>query len=428
MGKAKFIVVLVGISAALAFWFIKRAPQPAPAPQTEATEQTPNAGNDTPTEALPVQVATVAPAEVPAGKAVIAARRVSPEATPPALPARPEAPLYLRQMVGSLIPADEAGLPQTPEQVAAWKQNLHQLVQQGPTGVLAIREFLDKNVDMSFGTEGSKSLGYSSARSAMFDALQQIGGPEATQGLLGALQATADPREISSLAQHLEQMEPERYRSDIIEAARQVLAQAGESRPGDTATDHPEVGPLFDILQKYGGASAVGDLEQASSHWTYYSAIALAQMSDGAGIGALAQMAQGATGAKSVAALELLSQSAMQYPEARSALVDQARAGQISAHTWAYLEPVLAGDQIQYSDGSAGRNTVPAGSADVRAFHIESGNQNFFSAPPQAMTADQVTKQVGLIDDLMAATTRDPAAQQALQSVRAKVMSRMPKS
>jgi len=57
--------------------------------------------------------------------------------------------------------------------------NLQQLVQQGAVSVPAIREFLEKNADLDFGAAGSQALGFASLRRTMFDALQQIGGPEA---------------------------------------------------------------------------------------------------------------------------------------------------------------------------------------------------------------------------------------------------------
>jgi hypothetical protein len=56
------------------------------------------------------------------------------------------------------------------------------------------------------------------------------------------------------------------------------------------------VGPLFEALQKFGGPSAVPDLEQATGQWKYYATMALAQLPDGAGIPSLIQMAQDGAG------------------------------------------------------------------------------------------------------------------------------------
>src|SRR5262249_37950705 len=147
-----------------------------------------------PDENLPVQVANDPPPPVPVGKASVAVKPVQPTVatSPPVW--RPEPSAYTRQLVNNLFNLDQgaAGLPKPAEQVAAWKQNLQQLIQQGAAGVPAIREFLEKNMDLGFGSDGSQMLGYSSARAAMFDALRQIGGPEAGGALVGALQATAD--------------------------------------------------------------------------------------------------------------------------------------------------------------------------------------------------------------------------------------------
>ena len=93
---------------------------------------------------------------------------------------------------------------------AAWKQNLQQLVQQGTNAIPAILEFLAKNSDASFDPAVQQALGYPSARMAMFDALGQIGGPEAIGALAGELKGTTDPREIATLAQSLEKLEPGR--------------------------------------------------------------------------------------------------------------------------------------------------------------------------------------------------------------------------
>src|SRR6266496_4077070 len=60
----------------------------------------------------------------------------------------PEPTAYSRQLVAALCRLDASGLPQSEEQAA---QNLQQLIAQGPSGFAAIREFLQKNVDVDFG-------------------------------------------------------------------------------------------------------------------------------------------------------------------------------------------------------------------------------------------------------------------------------------
>src|SRR5947199_2860389 len=58
----------------------------------------------------------------------------------------PEPTPYSRQLVGALCRLDQSSIPQNPEQVAEWKENLQQLIAQGPNAVAAIREFLQKNL------------------------------------------------------------------------------------------------------------------------------------------------------------------------------------------------------------------------------------------------------------------------------------------
>src|SRR5437879_3577829 len=58
---------------------------------------------------------------------------------------------YSRQLVGALCRLDQSSIAQNPEEVAEWKENLQQLIAQGPNAVAAIREFLQKNLELDFG-------------------------------------------------------------------------------------------------------------------------------------------------------------------------------------------------------------------------------------------------------------------------------------
>jgi len=420
-------MVVIGCLAALAFWLARprvSKPTQSQAAIPESTQALSNAAsnyslND---ENLPIEITNKIVAIAPRGKALVAVSRSQPAENLQPAASRPEPSPYTRDLINKLFKLDQGAVPQTPEQVAAWKQDLRQLVQQGAAAVPAIREFLEKNVDLGFGNEGVQALGYGSARYALFDALAQIGGPEAVGALMGTLQTTADPREIALLAQDLEQIAPEQHRHEILEATRQALAMAGAGKLADT-----DVGPLFEVLYKYGGASIVSELEQNGGRWRYYSAIALAQLPDGAGVPALIRMVRdpGGGAVKNVPALEMVAQSASQYPEARAALLDLVRGNSIPARTWPYLISVLGGDQMQYrdsiSDSSAARPV-----SDVKSYHIAAGNQNFYSAPIQGLTPDQINRQIALIDELLSATAADPPqAIQTLQTARNSLLKRL---
>ena len=342
------------------------------------------------------------------------------QATKPAPAAKPEPSAHTRQLVASLYQLNTPPGAMTTEQRLQWTLNWHALVEQGGAAVPAILEFLEKNLDYGFGASGREALGHTSARAAMFEALIEIGGTEGLGGLLQVLQTTADPREIALLAQRLEKLAPEQYRQEAVNAAAQALAMAANGKLPGT-----DVAPLFQVLQTYGGAGAVSELEQAAKNWNYYATMGLARLPDGAGVPALIQMAQGNTGARGNA-LEMLAQVSPQYPDARAALVELARANKIGPNQWPYLTPMLAGDHYHYQDDSF-RNPSPLG--DKRpvdgAGHVRFGNQSFHTVSGLANeTPEQLNQRRALLDELQAATT-NPAALQALQAARTLLESRM---
>ncbi len=171
-------------------------------------------------------------------------------------------------------------------------------------------------------------------------------------------------------------------------------------------------------------ANFVADLEQAAKHWNYYAAIGLADLPDGAGVPALIQMAQGSTSARGNA-LEMLAQVASQYPVARAALLDLARANKIGPSLWPYLTPLLAGDQYYYQDAPI-QGSSPAGNRRPgEGAHVLFGNQHFYTAPDLAnLTPEQISQRSALIDELQGVTS-DPAAVKALQAARALLEKRL---
>jgi hypothetical protein len=291
----------------------------------------------------------------------------------------------------------------TPQKAEELKRSLKELAEQGSAAVPAIREYLDRFQDIDFDALGAgKQVGFSSLRIGMLDALGQIGGPEATELSLQMLQKTGDPLEIGFLAKVLEkQLPPEQFRQAALSAATDALAQASIGKP-----DGRSIAPLFEVLQKYGDESVVGVLEQAVARWKYPATLVLAGMPDGAGIPALIRLAQDpairASGTGDYA-LRPLAQAAMQYPEARAALVDQARLNQIPESAWPTLAASLTGNYIQY------------------------GSQLFATtAPTIVWTPEQINQRIGIIDQLLAVTS-NPGGQQALQKARAGLVSRFAK-
>jgi len=243
----------------------------------------------------------------------------------------------------------------------------------------------------------------------MFDALSQIGGPEGVAALTGVLRTTAEPLEIALLAQDLEKLEPQQHQVEALNAARQAIEIASGHKL--EATD---AAPLFEVLQKYGGVAVVNDLEKTTGQWNYYGAIALAQLPDGAGVPSLVQIAQDAKAADGTreAAFQMLAQVSDQSPEARVALIEQARLGTISEFAWRILTPVLGGDQVGFLNSAFDHQQGLPQVGGLRTTGT-SDNQNFYTLP-SSLTPDQATQSIGLIDELLSATT-NPTAKELLE-------------
>jgi hypothetical protein len=326
----------------------------------------------------------------------------------------PEPAAYARQLVASLCSLDVTNSPPAPEKAAEWRQNLQKLLEQGAAAVPAIREFLARNIEANFGPNGAATLGYASARAALLDALAQIGGPEATAATFQALQAATDPRELAVLAQNLDKLAPEQFREQAVLSARQLLAVADAGALGEK-----DVAPLFEVLDKYGGAGVAEELQQVGARWRYYAAIALAQLPDGSGIPSLIRMAQpqeGSTIGSRDPALRMLAQLSSQYPDAREALLEQARQNTIPTVTWAAIAPILAGDQVGFLSAVYDATLSSADKNGLKTTHVAAGNQNFYSLPvPANLSTDQVNLRLDLIQQLLPLAA-DPTAVQALKN------------
>jgi len=345
-------------------------------------------------------------AKAPRPPAVIqATSRVAATAAPASARAQPTP--YTQQLVAGLAQLDLTRGPITAEQAAQWKLGLKTLTEQGAAAVPAIREFLEKNLEFDYtAVKGAEALGHSSMRAAMLEALQQIGGPEATEVMLQTLHTTTLPSEIARLADYLERQSPGQYRPETVGAINEVLAMASSGQlPGW------DVAPLFPVLAKYGDPAS---LQQLQSQWKYYTTMALAGLEGGQGIPALVRQAQEQAGSRNDFALQMLAQQATTYPEATAALIEQARANQITDSTWRKIVASLAGDQFFMGTRPADAGIVPG----MRTYHIAAGNQNFYSQPVASTGADpRIPQRLAVIDQLLAATS-NAFARQALQQTR----------
>ena len=346
---------------------------------------------------------------------------------PPVPPLRISAPelpapsAESRQLVNGVCQLDPAAGPMTAERAALWKQNFEQLVQGGAASVPAIAEFLKQNKDWTFGAGDAGLLGYGSTRTAMLDALVRIGGAEGISVLGEILQTTAVPREIALLARNLETLAPEQYRAQAVEAAHQSLAMAVEKQ-----LEGFDVAPLFEVIQKYGGPEIVNDLEHATSQWNYYATLALGNLPEGAGVPSLIRMAAlGPDNKANPGRFQVLAELAGSNPEARTALVEQARANQISANLWPYLSRPLSGDQAHVQDSVLTENLSVLAGASTGTSHVNHNNQNFFYAPVGGgLTVDQANQQLALVNQL-APVASNPDALRVLQQTRALLEQRL---
>src|SRR6266704_2594672 len=333
-----------------------------------ASNSSPASASSDPGTTPPPQPVVVAkrdvtqPAVVPVEPAVTANPPPPPQRAPAPLQAQasPEAvpPPAAQEVIARVGQPDFFTGGVSPEKAEELKRSFKQLVEEGAGAVPAIRAYLDRFQDIDFDSLGAaKQVGYSSLRMGMLDALRQIGTPEAMELSLQTLQTTGDPQEIAFLAKGLEkQLPPDKFRSVVLAAASETLAQA---LSGDWHGRN--VTPLFEVLQKYGDAGAIGLLEKSSSKWNFYATLALAGMPDGAGIHALVRMAHNqasAAGCNADFALRPLVQAAMQFPEARASLLEQARLNQVPEKAWPGIAASLAGNYVQYGNQIFG-NTAP---------------------------------------------------------------------
>jgi hypothetical protein len=116
-------------------------------------------------------------------------------------------------------------------------QQLENLIDAGTNAVPAIRQFLRQNLDIAYNGSGGRGSRVSTEfivpptlRIGLFDALKQIGGPQAEQALAEALQITGSVQEIAYLTAVLQGIDPDRYKDTGVAAARQLLAAGNLDR------------------------------------------------------------------------------------------------------------------------------------------------------------------------------------------------------
>lgn len=373
-------------------------------------------------ELNPVAVAPDSPpSQSPVTASTTAAHDAKTGSLEPPPQTRPEPSPLTRQLVSGLTTFDASAGPMSPEQAALWKQNLDTLVKQGAAGVPGIMEYLEKHTDFVFDSATAQALGYPSARSAMFDALAQIGGPEGVNGMLSVLKTTADPREIAWLIQLLEKVEPGVHGPSAVAAAREALTMAAAGNLPDR-----DVAPLFEVFQFYGDPSTVSELEKSAGKWGYYATAALANLPDNAGLPSLLKMADPATGSiNRTIALQMVAQLAGGSPEAREFLLNQVKTGQIPERLWPYLKSPLSGEQYYPVDSVITQYPSLPSLSELKRTRIPYGNQNLYTLPAHgSMSLEGINQQIALVNELIAVSA-DPAATRTLEQAKATLNRRL---
>ena len=305
----------------------------------------------------------------------------------------------------------------TPEEVIAWKSEFQKLVARGGEAIPAIRSFLLEGTTHPFSTEVWRALGYSSARLAMVDALRQIGGAEAASLMRTLLSQNGSPREIAMLARGLDETTRGQFRPETLAAARAGLQRASTVFASAETTEAKalDVAPLFEVFQHYGDASVVPDLEKAAAQWSYYAAIALADLADGEGLPSLLKMAEKQSGSSRMLALGMIAQLSASNGEAKEFLHSQVAAGQIPPSFWPYLSGSLAGEEYFPVDSAITLYPNLRDWSDLKSIHIHSGNQNLYVLPGSLTeTSEGLNQRLTLMNDLLSSTS-DATAQENLR-------------
>ncbi len=371
--RGPLFAVIVLIAALMGLYFAFRKTTNSPAPKAGSNIEAPSAASSQPTSSAPVLTSKIAtPAKT---SATIA----------------PSGPKTEKQLADELLDCSGWHGAITAEQAEKFKQNLAELINRGAASVPAIRALLDKNMDSNFNqVPGGDQLGYASLRASLFDALKQIGGPEAQAVMAQALQTSALPGEVLQLAQNLDQQAPGQYREQILNAARETLALAA-TNTNTNGVGEVDRQPAQRVLQNYSGDNTPEEIAKNYPE-KFADAVSLANQPDGQGLPDLIKMSQDPSGGSKNLATEMIAQMAGNNEQAMDTLVQWAQKGQIPNATLVQLAPILAGTG-EFQPGK----TEPT---DL------------------ATTADIINQRLPLIDKLLSAVEPNSSADHALRAQR----------
>jgi hypothetical protein len=211
-----------------------------------------------------------------------------------------------------------------------------------------------------------------------------------------------------------------------------------------------DVSLLFQVLQTHGDATVVADLEDSTEKWGHYATVALAELRDSAGIPVLVDMVNHRPelgthekpvqstdiyADKSLFALQLLAQTAIQDPTAHGVLTEQAGSNRIPDSLWPKIGLALAG-QYQFQNEKPEQNELlqmvsdPA-TRDISYPHVITENgqvlyiKNRYGS--EKLPPEEIDARLELIDELLAVSP-NRAADTALNHARSLLMKNKTKS
>jgi hypothetical protein len=349
---------------------------------------------------------------------------MSADGPPPVTPSR--SARHARELVEELLQFGDSEFL-TEEEARAINGMFAEFTEQGEAAIPAIRAFLRRRTDVNFDDmDGGDLVAHGSVRLALLDVLGQIGGDRANDVVREQLRATKDPVEIALLALSLEQENPGEYREEIVSAARGALRWAGRLPP----EERTDVSPLFELLQTYGGADVVVDLEDGMPGWWQYSLLALAALPNGEGVPSLVgetMMPGIPVDSRAPLPFQMLAQASIESPDAAEALATLAREGGIPDRAWNSIGSALRGMHLtlplQLNDAGAG---TPAAEVPVLGEYTTDDTRYELRLASAGWSEEQIHQQLELIDVLLDATN-SPGAVTALREARGSLHGALPR-
>lgn len=308
------------------------------------------------------------------------------------------------------------------ESLAEIQRSLRTLSELGPAASPDIRKFLNSGEDILFKDQtGKEGFGFPSLRLALIEILSQLEDDEdAELAFLEVLHSTMEPMEIAAVSLHLEEFAPDYYRHEILNATQNALFAADS-----TGLEGRNVGPLFQVLQKYSDEDVVATLEEVPPlWWGQYASIALANLSDGKGIPGLIKTLQSSDPHKNLHsrfALKMLAQAATDHVHAGNVLAETVGNNIIPEYLWPEIAALAAGTRrfhIGDPNSPIKDDFVKPISVNKNIAYTPGGYQVTYSAlyPVTSLTMEKTELHLSLLDELLSKTS-NPIAIQSLEQM-----------